>query len=117
MTPKPKPQTEALKSFLKSLITDNNQSIMEAIAYGYQSIFEEINTESETITIPLPTDPQGIDKVKEEISSELDAYQQASEVTKGAMAAQTQAEEELRNKTEDITEEYEQQKSDLARNM
>ena len=179
----PKPQTEALKSFLKSLVTDDNHGVMEAIAYGYASIFEgftrlrPIDTEryteipglegpfqmpphgrivyydpregryydrdrdmylefdesdefakpwpgavnenvdenTESITIPLPTDPQGVDKVKQELTAELDAYKNASEVTKGAMAAQTQAEENLRDKTEDITEEYEREKQTQAR--
>jgi len=179
----PKPQTEALKSFLKSLITNDNHAVMEAIAHGYANIFEgysiirpidrerytdipglegpfqmppagrivyydpsvgryydrdrdmylegdeadefskpwphavneNVDENSESITIPLPTDPQGVDKVKQELTAELDAYKNASEVTKGAMAAQTQAEENLRDKTEDITEEYEREKQTQAR--
>lgn len=179
---KSKPQTEALKSFLKSMIRDDNHELMEAIAYGYASIFEgysivppidrerytdipgmegpyrmppagrivyydpaegryydrdtdmyiegeeadefskpwpravneQVDENSESITIPLPTDPQGVDKVKQEISQELDAYKNAAEVTKGAMAAQTQAEEELKDKTEEITEEYEREKQTQA---
>ena len=112
----PAPQTEALKSFLKSMITDKNQGVMEAIAYGYATIFEEIDTEAETITIPLPTDPQDVDKVNEEISTELKAYRDAAEVTKGAMAAQTQAEDTLRTTTNEITSDYEREKENQSRN-
>lgn len=180
---KSKPQTEALKSFLKSMIRDDNHEIMEAIAYGYASIFEgysilppidkeryteipglegpyrmppagrivyydpsvgryydrdkdmyiegeeadefskpwpravneQVDQSSESITIPLPTDPQGIDKVREEINDELKSYRDAAEVTKGAMAAQTQAEETLKKETERVTEEYEREKQTQAR--
>lgn len=110
----PAPQTEALKSFLKSLITDDNHSIMEAVAYGYASIFEEIESDGESITIPLPTDPQDVEKVEKEFANEMKAYKDATEVTKGAMAAQTQAEQDLRNKTQDITDDYQDEKKDLA---
>lgn len=178
-----KTEAEGLKSFLKALITDDNHSIMEAIAYGYATIFEgytvvppidreryteipglegpyrmppvgrivyydpsvgryydrdkdmyiegeeadefskpwpravneQVDQSSETLTIPLPTDPQGVEKVKQELSDELDAYQKAAEVTKGAMAAQTQAEEELKEKSEEITEDYQEEKADQAR--
>jgi hypothetical protein len=110
----PKAQTEVLKSFLNSMVTDNNHSVMEAIAYGYASIFEEIDDNSESITIPLPTDPEGVDKVAEEVSQELETYKRSAEVTKGAMAAQTQAEEALKNKTEDITADYEREKQNQA---
>jgi len=113
----PNTQNDALKSFLKSMVTDNNRGVMEAIAYGYATIFEEIDTEAETITIPLPTDPQGVDKVNEEISTELKAYRDAAEVTKGAMAAQTQAEDTLRNTTDEITSDYEREKESQSRSL
>lgn len=176
-----KAKTEALKGFLKSLITDDNHELMESIAYGYAVIFEgysivppidrdrytEIpgmegpyrmppagrivyydpsegryydrdkdmyiegeeadefskpwpnavneNENPESITIPLPTDPQGIEKVKQEIDSELTAYKDAAEVTKGAMAAQAQAEENLKSESDRLTEEYEREKETQSR--
>jgi hypothetical protein len=172
-----------LKAFLKSMVRDDNHGLMEAIAYGYASIFEgysivppidreryteipgmegpyrmppagrivyydpkegryydrdtdmyihgeeadefskpwpkavneNVDENSESITVPLPTDPQGVDKVKQELTQELDAYKQAAEVTKGAMASQAQAEDNLQNKTEEITEDYEREKETQAR--
>lgn len=161
-----------LKAFLKSMIRDDNHGLMEAIAYGYKSIFEgytilppidkeryteipglegpyrmppvgrivyydpkegryydrdkdmyiegeeadefskpwphAVNENSESITIPLPTDPQGIEDVKEELNQDLDAYIRAAEVTKGAMASQDRAKNNLEDTTKELTAEYKQ---------